>query len=88
MKKIKFSETQILGILKEQEQGLKVSEICRNHGISDATFYSWKSKYAGMTVDELKRLKSLEYENSRLKQMFANLSLENAALKDVLSKKF
>lgn len=88
MKKIKFSESQILGILKEQEQGLKVSEICRNHGISDATFYNWKSKYAGMTVDELKRLKSLEYENSRLKQMFANLSLENAALKDVLSKKF
>jgi putative transposase len=88
MKKIKFSESQILGILKEQEQGFKVSEICRKHGISDATFYNWKSKYAGMTVDELKRLKELEYENARLKKMFADLSLENDVLKDIVSKKF
>jgi len=88
MKKITFTESQILGILKEQEQGLKVAEICRSHGISDATFFKWKKKYAGMTVDELKRLKELEYENARLKKMFANLSLENAALKDILSKKF
>ncbi|MFN8254899.1 MAG: transposase [Bacteroidales bacterium] len=88
MKKIKFSESQILGILKEQEQGFKVSEICRKHGISDATFYNWKSKYAGMTVDELKRLKELEYENARLKKMYADLSLENDVLKDIVSKKF
>jgi putative transposase len=88
MKKIKFSESQILGIIKEQEQGFKVSEICRKHGISDATFYNWKSKYAGMTVDELKRLKDLEYENTRLKKMYANLSLENDVLKDIVSKKF
>lgn len=88
MKKIKFTESQILNILKEQEQGKSVSEICRTHGISNATFYNWKSKYAGMTVDELKRLKELEYENARLKKMFAELSLENAALKDVLSKKW
>jgi putative transposase len=88
MKKITFTESQILGILKEQEQGLKVAEICRSHGISDATFFKWKKKYAGMTVDELKRLKELEYENARLKKMFANLSLENDALKDILSKKF
>lgn len=88
MKKIKFSETQILGILKEQEQGFKVSEICRKHGISDATFYNWKSKYAGMSVDELKRLKELEYENARLKKMYADLSLENDILKDIVTKKF
>lgn len=88
MKKITFTEAQILGILKEQEQGLKVAEICRKHGISDATFYNWKNKYAGMTVDELKRLKELEYENARLKRMYANLSLENDALKDLISKKF
>lgn len=88
MKRIKFSESQILNILKEQEQGIKVADICRKHGISDATFYNWKSKYSGMTVNELKRLKELEYENSRLKSMFADLSLENAALKDIVSKKF
>jgi len=88
MKKITFTESQILGILKEQELGLKVAEICRKHGISDATFYNWKNKYSGMTVNELKRLKELEYENSRLKKMYANLSLENDALKDIVSKKF
>ncbi|HPW67737.1 MAG TPA: transposase [Salinivirgaceae bacterium] len=88
MKKIKFTESQILNILKEQEQGIKVGDICRKHGISDATFYNWKSKYSGMTVNELKRMKELEYENSRLKRMFAELSLENAALKDIVTKKF
>ena len=88
MKKITFTEAQILGILKEQEQGLKVAEICRKHGISDATFYNWKNKYSGMTISELKRLKELEYENARLKKMYANLSLENDALKDIVTKKF
>ncbi|MBP7508193.1 MAG: transposase [Prolixibacteraceae bacterium] len=88
MKKIRFSEAQILKILKEQEQGSKVSDICRKHGISDATFYNWKGKYSGMSVNELKRLKDLEYENSRLKRMFADISLENEALKDIVSKKF
>ena len=88
MKKIRFSESQILSVLKEQEQGIKVADICRKHGISDATFYNWKGKYSGMTVNELKRIKELEYENSRLKRMFADVSLENAALKDIVAKKF
>jgi len=88
MKKIKHSEAEIISILKKQEQGLKVAEICREHGISDATFYNWKSRYGGMDVSELKRLKELEYENSRLKRMYANLSLEHEALKDVMGKKF
>ncbi len=88
MKKIKHSEAEIISILKKQEQGMKVSEFCREHGVSDATFYNWKSRYGGLDVNELKRLKDLEYENSRLKRMFANLSLEHEALKDVLGKKF
>ncbi len=88
MKRITFTEAQILGILKEQEQGLKVAEICRKHGISDATFFNWKNKYSGMSLSELKRMKELEYENSQLKRMFANLSIENQAMKDLLSKKF
>lgn len=71
MKKIKHSESEILAILKKQDQGLKVSEICREHGISDATFYNWKSRYNGMELSELKRLKELEYENSRLKRIVA-----------------
>lgn len=88
MKKTRFTEAQILGILKEQEQGLKVADLCRKHGISDATFYNWKSKYAGMSVDELKRLKELEQENARLKKIVANQSLEIDIIKDLLSKKF
>lgn len=88
MKKTRFTEAQIIGILKEQEQGLKVPDICRKHGISDATFYNWKSKYGGMKVDELKRLKELEQENARLKRIVANQSLEIDIIKDVLSKKF
>lgn len=88
MKKSKFTESQIIGILKEQEQGIKISELCRNHGISDATFYNWKSKYGGMNVDELKRLRELEQENARLKKIVANQSLEIDIIKDVLSKKF
>ena len=89
MKKTRFTEAQIIGILNEQEQGgIKVLELCRKHGISDATFYNWKSKYGGMKVDELKRLKELEQENSRLKKIVANQSLEMDIIKDLLSKKF
>ncbi|QOI98527.1 MAG: transposase [Flammeovirgaceae bacterium] len=87
MKKSKFTEAQIIGILNEQiQQDQKVAEVCRKHGISEATFYNWRSKYAGMTVDELKRLKELEYENARLKKIVANQSLEIDAIKDLLSK--
>lgn len=88
MKKSKFTEAQILGILKERESGLSVTELCRKHGISEQTFHNWKKKYSGMTLDELKRLKELEMENARLKRMYSNLSLEYDAIKDLLSKKF
>lgn len=89
MKKSKFTEAQIIGILNEQsQQDQKVAEVCRRHGISEATFYNWRSKYAGMSVDELKRLKELEYENARLKKIVANQSLEIDAIKDLLTKKF
>jgi putative transposase len=88
MKKSKFTESQIIGILKEQEQGVKVSELCRQHGISDATFYNWKSKYGGMNVDELRRLRDLEQENARLKKIIANQSLDIDIMKDVISKKW
>jgi putative transposase len=88
MKKSKFTEAQILAILKERESGLSVAELCRKHGISEPTFHNWKKKYAGMTLDELKRLKELEQENARLKKMYSNLSLEYDAIKDLLSKKF
>ncbi len=88
MKKIRFTEAQIIGVLNEQLQGQKVAELCRKHGISEATFYNWRSKYGGMKVDELKRLKELEYENSRLKRLLANQILEIDAIKDLLSKKW
>lgn len=84
MKRIKHSEAEIISILKKQEQGIKVAEICRSHGISEPTFYNWKSRYGGMEVNELKRLKELEHENTRLKRMFANLSLEHEALQGLL----
>jgi len=87
MRKSKFTESQIMAILSEGEAGLPVAEVCRKHGISNATYYQWKSKYAGMSVGELKRVKELEAENSRLKRMYADLALENAAIKDVLSRK-
>lgn len=87
MMKSKFTESQIMAILGEGEAGLPVAEVCRKHGISNATYYQWKSKYAGMSVGELKRVKDLEAENSRLKRMYAELALENAAIKDVLSRK-
>jgi putative transposase len=88
MKKTRFTEAQIIGILNEQEQGIKVSDLCRKHGISDATFYNWKSKYGGMKVDELKRLRELEQENARLKKIIANQSLDIDIMKDVISKKW
>ena len=87
MKK-RFSEEQIIRILQEAESGIKVKELCRKHGISDATYYNWKSKFGGMTVSEAKRLKSLEEENWQLKKLVADLSLDKQALKAVLEKKF
>lgn len=88
MRKSKFKESQMMAILAEGDAGLPVAEVCRKHGISNATYYQWKSKYAGMSANELKRVKDLEAENSRLKRMYAELALENAAIKDVLSRKF
>lgn len=88
MKKSKFSESQIVAILKEGEAGLPVADVCRKHGISAATWYAWKSKYAGATVSELTRMRELEAENARLKRMYADLALENLAMKDVIAKKY
>ena len=87
MRKSRFTEAQIMAALAEGEAGLPVSQVCRKHGISTPTYYQWKSKYAGMSVNELKRVKDLESENSRLKKMYAELALENAAIRDVLSRK-
>ena len=88
MKKSKYNESQILRAVKENEQGRKVEDICRDLGINMGTFYNWRKKYAGMELSEVKRLKELEQENRKLKQMYANVSLDNMMLKDVLSKKF
>ena len=87
MKKLRYSESQIVSILKEAEAGVSLEDLIRQHGFSKASFYKWKAKYSGMSVSELKRLKELEAENRRLKQMYANLSLEHAALKDIIEKK-
>ncbi len=87
MKRSRFSETQIVAILKEADGGVTVQELCRQHGISNATYYKWKSKYGGLDASDLKRLRELEAENSRLKRMYADLSLENESLKDLISKK-
>lgn len=87
MKRSKYSETQVVGILKEADAGLKVSELCRKYGISDATYYKWKSKYGGLEVSDVRRLRELEAENAKLKRMYAEVSLENDALKDLISKK-
>ena len=86
MKGSRFSEEQIIGILKEHEAGASTSEVCRRHGISDATFYKWKARYGGLEVSEARRLKSLEDENRRLKKLLAEAMLDNAALKDLLGK--
>lgn len=86
MKKSRFTESQIVAILKEADSGLPVNEIWRRHGISSATYYKWKSKYGGLDASELARVKELESENSRLKRMYAELALENEAIKAVLKK--
>jgi len=87
MKK-RFTEEQIIGVLKEADAGAKVAELCRKHGISDATFYNWKAKFGGMTVSEAQRLKELEAENGKLKRLLAEAMLDNAALKDVVGRKW
>lgn len=87
MKK-RFSEEQIIAVLREAEGGMKVAELLRKHGISEATFYNWRAKYGGMTVSEAKRLKELELENARLKRLLAEAELDKAALKDLLSRKW
>ena len=88
MKPRRFTEEQIIGILKQAQAGMKIVDLCRTHGISDATFYNWRTKYGGMEVSDAKRLKVLEDENKKLKQMLADSILENKAIKDVLSKKW
>ena len=87
MKTGRFSESQIIGILKQQEAGMKTADICREQGISQATFYNWKSKQGGMEASDVKRLRDLEQENARLKCMYAELSLDHQILKDIIEKK-
>ena len=87
MKKSRFTESQIVSILKEADGGVQIKDICRKHGISDATYYNWKSKYGGMDSSDLKRMKEMERELSQFKRMYADLALENCALKDVIEKK-
>ena len=87
MKRSRFTESQIVRILKEVEGGRMVKDVCREYGMSDATYYKWKAKYGGMEVSDVKRLKELEKENRRLKQMYADLNLENRVLKDAIEKK-
>jgi putative transposase len=88
MRSSRFTQEQIIAILKEQEAGAKTAEVCRRHGISDATFYKWKAKYGGLEVSEARRLKALEDENARLKRLLAEAMLDNAMLKDVAAKKW
>ena len=88
MKRNRFSEEQIIGILKEHEAGIAVSELCRKHGVSDASIYKWKAKFGGMDVSEAKKLRGLEEENSKLKRLLADAMLDNVALKDLLGKKW
>ena len=87
MKKSKYTEAQIISILREQESGRKTSDICREHGISQATFFNWKSKYGGMEMNQLKKMKELESELAQYKKMYAELAFQNTVLKDVIEKK-
>ena len=88
MKRSRFTEEQIIGILREQEAGVATAEVCRRHGVSSATFYKWKAKFGGLDVSEARRLKALEDENARLKRMLADAMLDNVAPKDLLGKKW
>ena len=88
MKRKRHTEEQIIAILKEHEAGAKTADVCRKHGVSEATFYNWKAKYGGLEVSEAKRLKAMESENARLKKLLADAMLDNAALKDLLEKKW
>jgi putative transposase len=88
MKRSRFMEEQIIGILREQEAGVTVTELCRKHGVSSPTFYKWKAKYGGMDVSEARKLRALEDENTKLKRMLADAMLDNVALKDLLGKKW
>lgn len=88
MKRSRFSEEQIIGILKEHQAGMSAADLCRKHGISDATFYTWRSKYGGMEVSDAKKLKALDEENRKLKKLLAEQLLDNATLKEMLGKNF
>jgi putative transposase len=88
MRKSKFSETQIVAILKDAESGVPVADLIRKHGVSKARFFKWRSRYGGASVSDVKRLRELEAENAKLKRMYADLAIENAAIKDVLNRKW
>lgn len=87
MRKSKFSDPKIISILNEAEAGTPVKEVCRKHGISSACYYKWKAKFGGLSISELKRIRELESENAKLKRMYADMALENTALKDLIEKK-